>query len=146
MTPSERKVITNFSLCDFSRLVAHLTMLSEKKKARSAKQKAKEKQLREDLKNKYQYFTMNGRQEQINNFMVEPPGLYMGRGDNKNIGKIKARIEPKDVILNCSANCRPKAPPGTHWKAIIHDQTITWLACYKDSITVQLTYVYFAFR
>ncbi len=121
MTASERKAIVNFSHCDFSRLVDHLTTLSEKKKTRTATLRAKERQFKEILKNKYQFFNMNGRIEQINNFIVEPPGLYMGRGDNKNVGKIKDRIEPKDVILNCGTNCRPKAPPGTHWKAIFHD-------------------------
>lgn len=136
MTATEKKDIVNFSQCDFSRLVVHLSKESEKRKALSAKQKAKEKQLKENLKRKYQFFTMNGRQEKISNFMVEPPGLFMGRGDNKNIGKIKPRIQPKDVIINCSIKCRPKPLPGTRWKAVVHDQTKIWLACFQDSITV----------
>ena len=44
---------------------------------------------------------------------IEPPGLLKTRGaTNPNGGKIKRRIRPEDVIINCSEDNVPEPPPG----------------------------------
>lgn len=37
---------------------------------------------------------------QVGNFRVEPPGLFRGRGDHPKMGKLKARIYPRDITIN----------------------------------------------
>lgn len=37
---------------------------------------------------------------QLGNFRVEPPGLFRGRGDHPRMGKLKARIYPRDITIN----------------------------------------------
>lgn len=32
--------------------------------------------------------------------MVEPPGLFLGRGDHPKAGELKRRVMPEDVTLN----------------------------------------------
>ena len=36
----------------------------------------------------------------MGNFRVEPPGLFRGRGDHPKMGKLKARIYPRDITIN----------------------------------------------
>ncbi|RHN71149.1 putative DNA topoisomerase [Medicago truncatula] len=36
----------------------------------------------------------------VGNFRVEPPGLFIGRGEHPKIGKVKRRIHPSDVSIN----------------------------------------------
>ena len=46
-------------------------------------------------------------------FRIEPPGLLKTRGStNPNSGKIKRRIRPEDIIINCSEDNVPEPPPG----------------------------------
>ncbi len=40
---------------------------------------------------------------QVGNFRVEPPGLFRGRGDHPKMGKLKARIFPRDITINIGA-------------------------------------------
>ena len=40
---------------------------------------------------------------QVGNFRVEPPGLFRGRGDHPRMGKLKARIYPRDITINIGA-------------------------------------------
>lgn len=43
---------------------------------------------------------VKGNKEQVGNYVVEPPGLFLGRGDHPKAGMRKARIMPEDVTLN----------------------------------------------
>ena len=45
---------------------------------------------------------------------VQPPGLLRARGDNPNGGKIKKRIMPEDVVINCSEGSKVPEPPRGH--------------------------------
>ncbi|XP_060590292.1 DNA topoisomerase I, mitochondrial-like [Ruditapes philippinarum] len=45
---------------------------------------------------------MDGHKEKIGNFRTESPGLFRGRGDNPKQGLLKRRIQPEDVVINCS--------------------------------------------
>lgn len=45
--------------------------------------------------------------------MVEPPSLFLGRGDHPKSGTLKLRVHPKDVTLNLSEEAKvPLAPNG----------------------------------
>ena len=50
------------------------------------------------------------------------------------IGKIKPRVVPEDIIINCSKDSKfPVAPEGHSWKEIRHDNTVTWLAHWTEN-------------
>lgn len=75
--------------------------------------------------------------EQVGNFRVEPPGLFRGRGEHPKMGRIKKRVYPRDVTINIGkGEPIPEHPyPGQTWKEVRHDQTVTWLAFWKDTIS-----------
>ena len=35
----------------------------------------------------------------------------------------------------------PKPPEGHQWKEVRHDNTVTWVACWQDTITNEMVYV-----
>lgn len=58
------------------------------------------------------------------------------------MGMVKRRVTPADVIINCSKGPNaPKAPPGTRWKELRHDNTVTWLASWTENIQGQVKYI-----
>lgn len=66
--------------------------------------------------------------------MVEPPGIFRGRGEHPHAGRLKSRIVPEFVILNLGQmNPIPICPiPGHCWKQVRENQEATWLANFKD--------------
>jgi len=98
------------------------------------------------------------RRAQVGNFRVEPPGLFRGRGEHPKMGMIKVRaaclssvcvpcgpnlprqrrIQAEDIIINIGKDSPvPAPPPGHSWKAVIHNQYVSWLAGWKDSINTK---------
>ena len=66
--------------------------------------------------------------------MVEPPGIFRGRGEHPHAGRIKYRVVPEFVSLNIGDNNPiPICPiPGHSWKKIISNPDATWLSHFKD--------------
>ena len=112
-------------------------MTKEEKKALTAKRK----ELREEMKEKYGKAVMDGQEVEVANYMAEPPGLIIGRGEHPLRGKWKRRVEPKDVILNLGKDA--KVPPG-NWGKVIHDKESMWLASWMDELTQKRKYVWLA--
>lgn len=45
---------------------------------------------------------------------------------------------PEDIIINISEGAEvPKPLPGHKWKQVIHNQYVSWLAGWKDSINTR---------
>lgn len=63
-------------------------------------EKLKLKEEREATEAKYKYALVDGNQEPVGNFRVEPPGLFRGRGEHPKMGKLKCRIYPRDITIN----------------------------------------------
>ena len=84
----------------------------------------------------FQYALVDGKKEKMGNFRVEPPGLFRGRGEHPRMGQLKRRVYPEDVTLNLSADAPvPPCPiPGRHWKQVVHEPFVTWLAFWKDPV------------
>lgn len=111
------------------------TLTREQKKEISAAKRAE----REKLKSIYSKAVVNGSEVEIANWLVEPPGLFMGRGQHPMRGRWKPRVRTEDVTLNLGEN----APvPEGNWKSIIHDHTSTWLATWMESLTAKRKYVW----
>lgn len=106
----------------------------EKKKLSLAKKAEKER-----LKTMYGKAIVDGVEVDIANWLVEPPGLFMGRGQHPMRGKWKPRVKPQDVTLNLGENA--PVPEGT-WREIVHDHTSTWLATWIESLTDKRKYVW----
>ncbi|MDW8276017.1 MAG: hypothetical protein RMJ59_06535 [Candidatus Nitrosocaldus sp.] len=99
------------------------------------------KRLREQLKSIYGYAIVDGERYEVANWMVEPPGIFMGRGEHPLRGRWKARVEASDIILNLGED----APvPEANWKAIVHDHDSIWLAKWVDRLTGKEKYVWLA--
>uniref|UniRef100_A0A6A7G310 DNA topoisomerase I n=1 Tax=Hirondellea gigas TaxID=1518452 RepID=A0A6A7G310_9CRUS len=85
------------------------------------------------------YAIVDGVRQKIANYMVELPGLFRGRGKHPKTGKIKRRLVPEDVYLNIGENEKiPKCPINGHsWAGIMHHNTVTYIARYKDTVQNQ---------
>jgi DNA topoisomerase-1 len=145
-TTSDEKRITDLKKCDFRRIQAHLLAVRDKKKEEK-KDPAVRKRLKleaEQTLATYGYALVDGFIEKIGNCRVEPPALFRGRGAHPKTGHVKARIMPEDILLNVSpGETIPKCPVKDHkWKGVVHDPTVTWLACWQDSILGRYKYVY----
>ena len=106
----------------------------QKKKITQAKKAEREK-----LKAIYSKAVVDGIEVDIANWLVEPPGLFMGRGQHPMRGRWKPRVRAQDVTLNLGKN----APvPEGNWKSIVHDRSSTWLATWIESLTGKRKYVW----
>ena len=112
-------------------------MSKEDKKSLAVKRK----ELREKLKTKYGIAIMDGKEVEVGNYMAEPPGIFIGRGEHPLRGKWKPRVTPKDVTLNLGKEA--KAPEG-EWRKVIHDKDSMWLASWMDFLTQKRKYVWLA--
>lgn len=134
---------TAFADVDFSELFrkvdAEKTARDGMTKGQKKAQAAERKERREALKSKYGKAVLDGKEVDFANYMVEPPGLFMGRGQHPFRGKWKPRVKPSDVILNLGENARP---PLGDWKEIVHDHNSMWMAKWVDKLTDKEKYVW----
>jgi len=112
-------------------------MTKEEKKALATKRKT----LREKLVEKYGKAMMDGKEVDVANYMAEPPGIFIGRGDHPLRGKWKPRVSAKNVTLNLGKEA--KIPEG-NWGKIVHDNDSMWLAGWTDYLTEKRKYVWLA--
>lgn len=138
------KVVRKLELCDFSRIKTLLDERAAAKKQVPLQERKALKQQEVERLLKYTTCTIDGRVEKVGNYRVEPPGLFLGRGEHPLMGKVKARIYPEDVTINIGKKDPvPECPlPGHKWGKIVHNNQVTWLAGWKDSITGGSKYVF----
>lgn len=138
--PEGLKDIT-ISDIDFSEIYAwvdkekSVVLDKEAKKKRASERK----KIREELKAKYGNAKVDGETFDIANWLVEPPGIFMGRGKHPLRGKWKPRVYPRDITLNLGEDA--KVPPRD-WGQIIHDHDSMWLARWVDRLTDKEKYVW----
>lgn len=142
MTESERAKITDLFKCNFKEMHTYFLQKSEERKAMTKEEKQKIKEKNEEIQKEYGFCTIDGHKEKIGNFKIEPPGLFRGRGEHPKMGKLKKRVIPEDVLINCSKDSNiPKPPTGHKWKEVRHDPNVTWLASWTENIQGQVKYV-----
>jgi DNA topoisomerase-1 len=118
----------------FPTLPEKVELSKEQKKALAAERKKK----RLELKEKFGYAIVDGVKTEIANWVIEPPGIYMGRGGIPIRGHWKPRIFEEDVTLNLDKNAR--VPPGK-WK-VVHEPQNMWIASWTDKLTGKVKYVW----
>uniref|UniRef100_A0A8C2FX25 DNA topoisomerase I n=1 Tax=Cyprinus carpio TaxID=7962 RepID=A0A8C2FX25_CYPCA len=142
MTPEEKSKITELKKCDFTEMHEYFKAQSEARKQMTKEEKQKIKEENERILQEYGYCVMDNHRERIGNFRIEPPGLFRGRGDHPKMGKLKRRIRPEDIIINCSKDsAHPQAPPGSRWKELRHDNKVTWLVSWTENIQGSIKYI-----
>jgi len=132
---------------DFSLIKKHLDDEKLKKSLinKEEKLKIKERILKDE--EPYMYCIIDGSQQKVGNYKIEPPGIFVGRGSHPKIGRIKKRIYPEDITLNLDKESPvPKLPEGHKWGAIIHDPSVIWLASWKDEISNKNKYIFTSFE
>jgi DNA topoisomerase IB len=133
----------SFDDIDFSALYRRVDAEKAEKESSTKEQKkalaAARKEKREALKAKYGKAVVDGKEVDIANWMVEPPGLFMGRGAHPLRGRWKPRVGPPDVILNLGESAQV---PAGDWKEVVHDHNSMWMAKWIDKLTGKEKYVW----
>ena len=85
---------------DFKPLKMYLEKQKEKRALLTKEDKEALKKAQDELDEPYKSCIIDGVQQKIGNFKIEPPGIFIGRGSHPKIGRIKKRVKPEDVVLN----------------------------------------------
>jgi DNA topoisomerase-1 len=105
---------------DFSNYKIYLDKQKELKSLLTKEEKELIKKKQEQEEEPFKNCIIDGAQQKIGNFKIEPPGIFIGRGSHPKLGRIKKRIRPEDVYLNLGKEATiptPKylssPPPGS---------------------------------
>ncbi len=138
--------ITDLSKCDFSLIIEHILKHKEAKANLTKEEKEKIKEKKDKYEEKFKVALVDGKEQPTGNFRIEPPGIFLGRGCHPLAGKIKQRVFPEDIIINIDTKSTVPSMPSFYtdhkWKDVIHDNTLEWLASWKDTITGKMKYVW----
>lgn len=84
-----------------------------------------------------------GKKEPVTNWRMEPPVVFIGRGEHPLRGCLRRRIQPEDVIINIDEKSPiPKLPPNRSWQMVIHNRQCNWLWSWVDPLLGKYKYVY----
>lgn len=145
LTPEHKKIFLDFNKLDFKLIVKKLLELKEKEKNISEKEKESKKIKTAEKKALYGFAMINDIKEQVGNYTVEPAAIFFGRGKNINRGKIKREIFPEEVTINIGSEAEiPEPPEGHTWGKVIHDNTLAWIASWKEPLNNDIKYIYFS--
>ncbi|KAG0151163.1 hypothetical protein CROQUDRAFT_651365 [Cronartium quercuum f. sp. fusiforme G11] len=143
--PRDGTQIQEFEKCDFSPIFAYYDAERERKKSLTKEEKVKLKKEKDELERPFKFCLLDGRQEKVGNFRVEPPSLFRGRGEHPKTGKLKTRVEPEQITINCSEGAKVPTPPEGHqWQKVMHNEKASWLATWKENINGSTKYVFLA--
>lgn len=132
--------------CDFSVILKYIMDTKEKQTNLSKEEKQKIKDKKDKQEEKYKFAKINGKEEPVGNFRIEPPGIFLGRGCHPKAGAIKERIYPEDITINIGEKAKIPVLPDFYknrkWGNIVHNKYLEWLASWKDNITGKTKYVW----
>jgi DNA topoisomerase-1 len=114
---------------------AKAALTREDRKALAAERKAQ----REALKEQYGYAIVNGKRVELGGYIVEPSGIFMGRGEHPLRGRWKEGATQSDITLNLSPDA-PR-PPGA-WEEIVWQPDSLWVARWQDKLSGKLKYIW----
>ena len=130
---------------DFTEAYRIVDMEKDRKDAMTKEERkeqaARRKEIREELKATYGKAILDGKEVEVGNYMAEPPGIFIGRGDHPLRGRWKPRIVYSDVTLNMSKDA-PR--PQGDWSKVIENREATWLASWTDHLTQKEKYIWLA--
>lgn len=159
LTRDLQHTIKDFNLCNFDKIREYVETSLENKKEERKKMTKEEREYEKEQKNKekelYQYAIVDGKKHIIDNFIVEPPTIFTGRGNHPLTGRIKHRIYPGNITLNIGSKASIPVPiikeknsdtgkiAKDRWGEIIHDNTLEWIASWQNNVTKKYNYTRF---
>ncbi len=115
--------------------MARESMTKEERKELAARRKA----VREELKEIYGHAQADGERIELAGYLVEPSGIFMGRGKHPLRGRWKEGAGKGDITLNLS----PDAPvPEGDWAEIVWQPESLWVARWPDKLTGKIKYIW----
>jgi hypothetical protein len=82
-------------------------------------------------------------EEPITYWKMEPPTVFIGRGNHPLRGCLRKRVLPEDVTLNLDRNAPiPALPKGRRWKDVVNKPECSWLWSWEDKLLGKMKYVY----
>lgn len=121
---------------DMTKIYLELQRKKEEKKVKTKEERDIEKKEKDAIKDAFGFATINGQKVPLANYMVEPPGLFMGRGKHPYQGRVKYRIYAEQITLNMSKDApHPPAPKGHKWLRIVENKNALWTAMWVDPLT-----------
>lgn len=112
----------------------------EKRKQVSAQRKI----LREELKAKYGHARVDDHKVEIGAYLIEPPGIFMGRGAHPLRGRWKPRVYSHQVTLNLDEDADVPEAPHDSWAGIVHEHDSLWIARWLETLTDKIKYIWLA--
>ena len=110
-------------------------MTKEERRALAAQRKLK----REEMRQQFGFAIVNGEPAELANYVVEPSGIFMGRGQHPLRGRWKEGARQSDITLNLSPDA-PR-PPG-NWAEIVWQRESLWVARWRDKLSGKLKYIW----
>lgn len=108
----------------------------EEKKAVPKEIKEQEKKDRDALKAIYGKAILDGIEVDLGNYIVEPAGIFMGRGEHPKRGRWKVQAQPEDITINISKTETPPSPPPGHaWKLVTENKGAFYAAMWIEPLT-----------
>lgn len=138
--PLDGTNITDFAKLDFQQMYDHQKQLKDDEKQRKSQlapsAKKKEIEVKKASEEEMKTCIVDGNKQRVGNVMVEPPALFMGRGQHPKRGMIKPRVQPGEITINHTLkdpeHLPPSPPDGHQWKAVVEMKDVTWLAHWID--------------
>ncbi|MHA2078246.1 MAG: DNA topoisomerase I [Candidatus Thorarchaeota archaeon] len=111
-------------------------LTSEEKKAAREERKI----IREGLKEKYGFASVDGERMELGNYQTEPSGIFMGRGEHPLRGCWKQGATKKDITLNID----PEAAENLEgdWADLVWAPETMWIAKWTDVLTGKVKYIW----
>ncbi|MGY5865083.1 MAG: hypothetical protein RTV41_10810 [Candidatus Thorarchaeota archaeon] len=111
-------------------------LTSEEKKAAREERKI----IREGLKEKYGFASVDGERMELGNYQTEPSGIFMGRGEHPLRGRWKQGATRKDITLNID----PEAAENLEgeWAELVWAPETMWIAKWTDVLTGKVKYIW----
>ena len=136
--------IDNLESIDVNLIKKHLDKIADENRNLTNEEKEKNKQELDKLEEPYKYCIIDGAKQKVGNYRIEPPGIFLGRGNHPKIGMIKKRILPEDVTINLDKEAPVLKPniPDHNWGEVIHNRLVIWLASWKDNVTGKTKYIF----
>lgn len=156
LPPELAGVIMDFYAIDFSLIKAHHDNQVARRREKRTEHRQRGESLANDRRAQFGTAMVDGYQNQIGNFLVEPPGIFRGRGAHPLAGRLKPRVLPEDVELNLDDGAPIPVPhctyedgqavpmPAHRWKRIHSNRNVSWLACWEDKLTKSMKYIFLA--
>ena len=110
-------------------------LTKEERKALAEERKV----IREALREEFGFAMVNGNRTELANYVVEPSGIFMGRGKHPLRGRWKEGAQQSDITLNLSPDA--PVPPGD-WEEIVWQPESVWVARWNDKLSGKLKYVW----